>query len=188
MKRIIRDALLLAFVLISGLCLFSRVRADEAPTTTAETEAEAVFTLTNANFDAFIADNAAVLVEFYAPWCGHCKALEPEFEKSAQSIARGAHSEVHAKLAKVDATLETELAERFGIDGFPTLKFFTDGDVASAVDYKGGYLEIAIILALRSLAARRGVDRICQSRGDVARKERRRVHLLFRRQWTRRQR
>ena len=48
--------------------------------------------------------------------CGHCKTLAPEYEKAA--------GETSVALAKVDATVETELGKKFDIKGFPTLKFF----------------------------------------------------------------
>merc|ERR1712087_857402 len=54
---------------------------------------------------------------------GHCKALAPEYEKAAQTIA--ADEGIDAKLAKGDATEEKDLATKFGVKGFPTLKFFT---------------------------------------------------------------
>ena len=50
--------------------------------------------------------------------CGHCKKLEPEYESAAKTL--GAHPRV--PLAKVDATVETELAAEFGVEGYPTLK------------------------------------------------------------------
>jgi len=131
---------MLSTLFVSTLCLLGR--ADEEAT-----EGEAVFTLTTENFDQFIADNPKVLVEFYAPWCGHCKALTPEYEAAAQAIA--ADDAIDAKLAKVDATEEKDLATKFGVKGFPTLKFFT-GDVEAPTDYSGGRTEQTIIQWLRT--------------------------------------
>ena len=71
---------------------------------------EAVVTLTSDNFAEIVDDQELLLVEFYAPWCGHCKKLAPEFEKAAKQLAQ---MEKKIMLAKVDATVETDLAERW---------------------------------------------------------------------------
>lgn len=49
-------------------------------------EKETVVTLTVETFDEFIGDKPIMLVEFYAPWCGHCKKLTPEYEKAAKKL------------------------------------------------------------------------------------------------------
>jgi len=110
-------------------------------------EEEAVVTLTEKNFDETIKGNPRVLVEFYAPWCGHCKALTPEYEAAAKAIA--ADEGITAVLAKVDATEEKKLAEKYEVKGFPTLKFFT-GDVDSPSDYSGGRTEATIVQWIRT--------------------------------------
>lgn len=77
--------------------------------------------LDESNFDRIVLDSTKdVLVEFYAPWCGHCKKLAPDYEKAAESLA----GEDSVVVAKVDADKFRSLGERFGVTGFPTLKFF----------------------------------------------------------------
>jgi len=88
-----------------------------------------VVVLTESAFSDFVRDNENAFVEFYAPWCGHCQHLAPEWEKLATSL-KGKVS-----VAKVDCTTETSVCNGEGVQGYPTIKFFKKG---RAVDYQGG--------------------------------------------------
>jgi len=120
--------------------------------------AEDVVTLTTSNFKDFIQKHERVLVEFYAPWCGHCKALAPEYEKAATSLKT---KNSKTMLAKVDATEEKELASKYDVKGFPTLKYF-NGDVEHPSEYTGGRTESTIVswLSKRESPALSTIDNI----------------------------
>eukprot|EP00095_Tigriopus_kingsejongensis_P002545 maker-scaffold344_size201325-snap-gene-1.23 protein:Tk02545 transcript:maker-scaffold344_size201325-snap-gene-1.23-mRNA-1 annotation:"Calsequestrin-1 precursor " len=93
---------------------------------------EGIFVLNAKNYDKAVKEYKYLLVEFHAPWCGHCKALAPEYVKAAQEL-KERDSEI--KLAKVDGTEEQELMEKMHIKGYPTIFFYRDGE---PIDYSGG--------------------------------------------------
>jgi len=93
---------------------------EAAPASTKE-----VVVLQQSNFDNLVS-SGEWLVEFYAPWCGHCKALAPIWDELAKVS--------ESNIAKVDCTVEKDLMARFGIKGFPTIKFIKDGKV---YDFRG---------------------------------------------------
>src|SRR5690348_2039104 len=93
----------------------------------------AVLDLIPDNFDKIVLSGKPALVEFFAPWCGHCKNLAPVYEELAQAFEFASDK---VSVAKVDADAEKSLGKRFGIQGFPTLKWF-DGKSKDPQDYSG---------------------------------------------------
>ena len=100
-----------------------------------------VIILTDSTFDKAVEKYEYLLVLFYAPWCGHCKKFHPEYEKAATVLRKE-----NLYLAKVDATVEKKLAEKFEIQGFPTVKLFIKGQ---AIEYTGGRRESEVINWMR---------------------------------------
>ena len=89
--------------------------------------------LTDKNFKKLVLQSDDMwLVEFFAPWCGHCKNLEPHWKKAASEL-KG-----KVKLGTVDATVYQELAQEYGVRGYPTIKYFPAGLKGSAEEYDGG--------------------------------------------------
>ncbi|KAG2692604.1 hypothetical protein I3843_08G059200 [Carya illinoinensis] len=90
-----------------------------------------VLELDESNFDLAISAFDFILVDFYAPWCGHCKRLSPQLDEAAPTLSSLKEPIV---IAKVNADKFTRLARKYDIDGFPTLKVFMHG---VPVEYKG---------------------------------------------------
>ncbi|XP_071957938.1 protein disulfide-isomerase A4-like [Antedon mediterranea] len=153
--------------LIFGLLIFGRqlCKADEDAATDAPAETETgneeeaedsadpvveeegdVIVLTNENFDFVVMDKEIILVEFYAPWCGHCKRLEPEYKKAAKTLKE---NDPPVALAKLDATAHADAAGRYDVSGYPTLKIFRNG---KAYDYKGPREEAGIVSYMKEQA------------------------------------
>jgi len=121
-----------------ALCLIGIVLAE------VEVNSDGVLVLTTATFQEGIASADFVLVEFYAPWCGHCKALAPEYAKAAKALLEK-YPDLSVKLAMVDATVETSLGKDHGVRGYPTLKFFRKDSPSAPIDYSGGRTSEEII-------------------------------------------
>jgi len=121
----------------------------------ATTERSHIVTLTSENFDEVVSRSAGVtFVEFYAPWCGHCKKLEPELEKAAKEL----HGSV-VKICKMNAE-EAEnrpIAKKYGVSGFPTLRVFAEGKLLR--DYgRGGRSARHIVSYLKRLMTPSVID------------------------------
>ncbi|KAH1283660.1 hypothetical protein KXW98_006359 [Aspergillus fumigatus] len=115
----------LSFLLVSCLTLLVGIASATS----------AVIDLLPKNFDDVVLKSGKpALVEFFAPWCGHCKNLAPVYEELAQAFE---FAKDKVTVAKVDADEHRDLGKRFGVQGFPTLKWF-DGKSDKPEDYKGG--------------------------------------------------
>jgi protein disulfide-isomerase A1 len=108
-----------ALIAPSILAFVSLVLADDASD---------VIDLTAGTFSS-IQTEPLILVEFFAPWCGHCKALAPHYEEAATAL-KGKN----IKLAKVDCVDQADLCQSNGIQGYPTLKVYRNG---TPTDYTG---------------------------------------------------
>ncbi|KAG0009795.1 protein disulfide-isomerase precursor, partial [Entomortierella chlamydospora] len=97
-----------ALVGLAATSMFAGVRAESD-----------VLELGVKNFAETVKAKELILVEFFAPWCGHCKALAPEYEIAATQL-----KEQGIPIAKVDCTVETDLCQEQGVSGYPTLKVF----------------------------------------------------------------
>jgi protein disulfide-isomerase-like protein len=83
-----------------------------------------VVLLTSRNFDTSIRDGNVWLIEFYAPWCSHCRHFDPTYEEVAAHFHSS--SDKNVRIAKVNGDAERALSTRFGVNGYPTF-YLVDG-------------------------------------------------------------
>lgn len=79
--------------------------------------------LNNSNFEATIQNNDVVLVDFYADWCGPCKALHPTLESIATEF------DGKAVVSKINVDSNPELSQQFGVRSIPALFYFQNGEL-----------------------------------------------------------
>lgn len=114
----------------------------------------AVAALTTDDFEAQALGAKGALVEFYAPWCGHCKELAPKYEQLAKVFA----GEKSVLVAKVDATEEASLAQKYDISGFPTIKWFPAGSSEPETYDKARDLEAMVAFINEKAGTKRNAD------------------------------
>ncbi|XP_057953059.1 protein disulfide isomerase-like 2-3 [Malania oleifera] len=120
------------------MLLKDRLNGKAAGGSSGKSEPSASVELTSLNFDESVVKSKELwLVEFFAPWCGHCKKLAPEWKKAANNL-KG-----KVKLGHVDCDAEKSLMSRFNVQGFPTILVF-GADKDSPIPYEGARTASAI--------------------------------------------
>ena len=114
------------------ICLILTSRIQSSVENWGLPEENDVTVLTDQNFDDFVASQEWVFVKFYAPWCGHCKTMAPMYSELALEMK---FKDNGIAIAKLEATEQKKVAEKFKLAGFPTLMLFNRG---FPIDYKGG--------------------------------------------------
>jgi protein disulfide-isomerase A1 len=115
-------------------------------------EDQDVVVLDSSSFDAFVKESPVTLVEFYAPWCGHCKELAPKWAEAAGKAKKLSPA---VPLAKVDCDAESDLCGRVDVSGYPTIKLFQGG---VAEEYNGPREADGIVSTLKKYASFKFVE------------------------------
>jgi len=92
--------------------------------------------LNSKTLEQTILSSEKCMIDFYATWCGPCKAMEPILESATADLGEG-------KIYKVDVDKNRDLVEKFGIRSVPTFLFFENGE---EVNRKSGVIPKGLIL------------------------------------------
>lgn len=96
-------------------------------------------------------DETVWMIEFYAPWCGHCQQLKPKYISAAKTLTKS--KEEGIKFGAVDCTKEQYLCQKYGVKGYPTLKAYVNGKMKS---YQGPREEDSMIGFVKSVRDSKG--------------------------------
>lgn len=126
-----------------------------------------VVVLSDANITTFMEKNPVLMLEFYAPWCGHCKKFAPEYENAAQKLKE---QEKGVVLAKIDCEANTKTRTKYGVSSFPTIKMFING---TETEYGGErtasavltYLDKILSPKLAELKTMKEISKVKSARG-----------------------
>jgi len=120
-----------------------------------------VLDLTDSNFQDTIDKHDNLMVEFYAPWCGHCKKLAPEYEKAADRLN---DEDPPIRIAKVDCPANSDLCQKYGVSGYPTIKMFKGGEESGK--YEGPRSSDGIVAYMRKQAGPASIEVTTQEKWD----------------------
>ncbi|CAF4933582.1 unnamed protein product, partial [Rotaria sp. Silwood1] len=123
----IQGALLAVVIILTQTT--KRIHCDD---TSSNVDDSHVLLLTKDTFDDALKSNKHLFVKFVAPWCDHCKALSPAYAAAAKQLVDFG---INIKLASVDGTIEHDLAQKYDVKVYPTIKFFSN---STTFDYTGG--------------------------------------------------
>ena len=102
-------------------------------------EENGVIVLNDENIHKALTEFRYLLIEFYAPWCSHCRAFQAEYDNASAALKK--HN-ANVTLAKINGDLEREASKHFGVEAFPTLKFFSNGNVK---DFRGSRTQAGVL-------------------------------------------
>ena len=123
MKRI---ALALVVLLCVAMSAMAHAPEDIVP---------GIIELTNANYEQYLNGQKPTLVEFYAPWCGHCKNLAPEMAILGDALVKARTESI--QVAKVNCDAHRDVCSKYDVKGYPTIKYFPFG-ATTPEDYSSG--------------------------------------------------
>lgn len=117
------------------LLQLAAVRVGHAGYSGWEVQNDEVLELDEQSFDTALSDSKSLwVIEFYAPWCGHCKQLAPEWTDAAKRLATEIPDEV--KLAAVDCTVNQALCSEYEVTGYPTIISVENGEPTELPEYR----------------------------------------------------